>query len=299
LRNRGVGIGLVYVFLSLHFLSITSTTLHPQTMTLTGLGPHQTKPLHHHPPLLSLHLPPITKAKLTPPPQPFSYRAGLLFLLSGTSLILYFRYEKSRMERLRIAEAAKGVGKPKVGGPFVLLDQNGKEFDSERDMRGRYALVYFGFSHCPDICPEELDKLAVMVDLVNASPVMQGLGAGSGSGGKGGGEGKDKGKLLPLFITCDPARDTPGVLKTYLSEFHPDIVGLTGTWEEIKDVCKKYRVYFSTPPGVKKGEDYLVDHSIYFYLMDPEGDFVEAIGRQHSPAQAAGIILGHVGDWKS
>jgi protein SCO1/2 len=190
------------------------------------------------------------------------------------------------MERLRVAEAAKGVGKPKVGGPFTLLDQNGKVFDSERDMKGRYALVYFGFSHCPDICPEELDKLAEMVDRVNASEVMKKLG------------GEEKGKILPLFITCDPARDTPGVLKTYLSEFHPDIVGLTGTWEEIKDVCKKYRVYFSTPPGVKKGEDYLVDHSIYFYLMDPEGDFVEAIGRQHSPSQAAGIILGHVGDWK-
>ena len=160
-------------------------------------------------------------------------------------------------------------------------------------MKGRYCLVYFGFSHCPDICPEELDKLARMVDLVNASPVMQGL-AGKSTDGKVG----EKGKLLPLFITCDPARDTPGVLKSYLSEFHPDIVGLTGTWEEIKDVCKKYRVYFSTPPGVKKGEDYLVDHSIYFYLMDPEGDFVEAIGRQHSPEQAAGIILGHVGDWK-
>jgi protein SCO1/2 len=195
------------------------------------------------------------------------------------------------MERLRISEAAKGVGKPKVGGPFTLLDQNGNIFDSEKDMKGRYALVYFGFSHCPDICPEELDKLAVMVDIVNASPTMQSL-------GKGEGEGKEAGKILPLFITCDPARDTPGVLKTYLSEFHRDIVGLTGSWEEIKDVCKKYRVYFSTPPGVKKGEDYLVDHSIYFYLMDPEGDFVEAIGRQHSPEQAGRIILGHVGDWK-
>ena len=73
--------------------------------------------------------------------------------------------------------------------------------------------------------------------------------------------------LLPLFITCDPARDTPSVLKTYLGEFHPSIVGLTGTWEQIKDVCKKYRVYFSTPEGVKPGMDYLVDHSIYFYLM--------------------------------
>lgn len=123
--------------------------------------------------------------------------------------------------------------------------------------------------------------MAQMIDLVAASPLS-----------------KNAPPLLPIFMTCDPARDTPAVLDAYLSEFHPSLIGLTGTWEQIKDVCKKYRVYFSTPVNVKKGEDYLVDHSIYFYLMDPEGDFVEAIGRQHSPEQAAKIILGHVGDWK-
>lgn len=120
--------------------------------------------------------------------------------------------------------------------------------------------------------------MAVTIDIVRAAPSVP--------------------QLLPIFITCDPARDTPGVLKTYLSEFHSSLIGLTGTWEQIKSVCKAYRVYFSTPEGVKKGEDYLVDHSIYFYLMDPEGDFVEAIGRQHSPDQAAKIILDHMGDWK-
>ena len=73
--------------------------------------------------------------------------------------------------------------------------------------------------------------------------------------------------LLPIFITCDPARDTPAVMKTYLAEFHKDFMGLTGTWNQIKEVCKAYRVYFSTPPDVKPGQDYLVDHSIYFYLM--------------------------------
>ena len=79
--------------------------------------------------------------------------------------------------------------------------------------------------------------------------------------------------LLPLFITCDPARDTPSVLKNYLREFHTSLIGLTGTWEQIKAVCRAYRVYFSTPQGVKPGMDYLVDHSIYFYLM----------GKQTSP----------------
>src|SRR5271154_2341563 len=105
--------------------------------------------------------------------------------------------------------------------------------------------------------------------------------------------------LRSIFISCDPARDTPAVLRSYLAEFHPSLIGLTGTWEQTKDVCKQYRVYFSTPPELKPGEeDYLVDHSIYFYVMDPEGDFVECIGRQDTPESAAGIILEHVKDWR-
>ncbi|KAI9778265.1 MAG: Cu-binding protein [Geoglossum umbratile] len=207
---------------------------------------------------------------------PFSWKAGTLFFLSGAGMIFYFRFEKARIERNRIAEAAKGIGKPKVGGKFELVNQDGQPYTDE-DMRGKFALVYFGFTHCPDICPEELDKMAEMIDLVRAA---------SGN------------VMRPIFVTCDPARDTPAVVKSYLKEFHPALIGLTGTWEQIKAVCKAYRVYFSTPPGVKPGQDYLVDHSIYFYLMDPEGDFVEAIGRQHSPQQAADIITGHIGDWR-
>jgi protein SCO1/2 len=225
----------------------------------------------------------------------------------------YFTYEKERMARKRIADQTKGIGKPKVGGPFALVDHNGKVFTNE-DMAGKYALVYFGFTHCPDICPDELDKMALMYDKVTekAGPV-----------------------LLPLMITCDPARDSPAVLKEYLKEFHPDIIGLTGSHEGIKDVCKAYRVYFSTPKDVKQGQDYLVDHSIYFYLMgecysracywrsrraeypqcssleshnftetmltssvtDPEGDFVEAIGRNFTADQAAKVISDHINDW--
>ena len=125
--------------------------------------------------------------------------------------------------------------------------------------------------------------------------------------------------LLPLMITCDPARDNPAVLKEYLAEFHRDFIGLTGEYNMIKNTCKAYRVYFSTPSDVKPGEDYLVDHSIYFYLMgkcgilhlcskddskqanktfvDPEGDFVEAIGRNFTADQAAKVIVDHIKDW--
>ena len=111
-------------------------------------------------------------------------------------------------------------------------------------------------------------------------------------------EDKRPGALMPVFITCDPARDGPKELKGYLEEFHPRFVGLTGAYDQIKSICKAYRVYFSTPPNVKPGQDYLVDHSIYFYLMDPDGDFVEALGRQHSPQEGAKIILDHMKDWR-
>jgi protein SCO1/2 len=196
---------------------------------------------------------------------PFNVVAGLLFLATAGGLYIYFTQEKERMARKRIADQTKGVGKPKVGGPFELVDHHGNKITQE-DLQGKYTLarspmqsqmsemhtngehfqVYFGFSHCPDICPDELDKMALMYDKTVAQ-------CGD--------------TLTPIMITCDPARDTPEVLKEYLAEFHPKILGLTGDYEAIKSVCKAYRVYFSTPPHVKEGQDYLVDHSIYFYLM--------------------------------
>ncbi|KAF1831770.1 SCO1 protein [Decorospora gaudefroyi] len=207
---------------------------------------------------------------------PFNLTAAILFVAASAGLWAYFRHEKERMARKRIAEQTKGIGKPKVGGPFQLIDQDGRPFSSD-DMLGKYALVYFGFSHCPDICPDELDKMALMYDKVVAE-------CGN--------------VLLPIMITCDPARDKPSVLKEYLTEFHPNFIGLTGEYDNIKDTCKAYRVYFSTPNNVKPGQDYLVDHSIYFYLMDPEGDFVEAIGRNFTADQAAKVIRDHIKDWE-
>ncbi|KAF1972998.1 mitochondrial metallochaperone Sco1 [Bimuria novae-zelandiae CBS 107.79] len=207
---------------------------------------------------------------------PFNLTAAILFVAAGGGLYTYFTYEKARMARQRIANQNKGIGKPKVGGPFDLVDQDGKQFTHE-DLLGRYSLIYFGFSHCPDICPDELDKMALMYEKVKE---------------------KCGDVLVPIMITCDPARDTPEVLKEYLAEFHPAIVGLTGMYDNVKNTAKEYRVYFSTPPTVKPGQDYLVDHSIYFYLMDPEGDFIEAIGRNFTADQAAKVISDHIKDWE-
>ena len=116
-------------------------------------------------------------------------------------------------------------------------------------LAGEFALLYFGFTFCPDICPEELEKIAEAMDLVEARTGV---------------------KVQPVFISVDPERDTPAKIKEYVAEFHPRMIGLTGGMEAVKQVSKKYRVYFS-----KTGEsstDYLVDHSIIHYFIDPAGE---------------------------
>ncbi|AMD22061.1 HGL279Cp [Eremothecium sinecaudum] len=200
-----------------------------------------------------------------------TWKGLLLSFAIGGVLVYYFRKEKKRLETEKEAEANRGYGKPAVGGPFELVDFNGNEF-TEKNLLGGFSIIYFGFSRCPDICPDELDKLSLWLD---------GL--------------KQKGiELKPIFITCDPARDSPEILKQYLSEFHPDIIGLTGTYEQVKNACKQYRVYFSTPPNIKPGQDYLVDHSIFFYLMDPEGKFIDVLGRQYDEKTGIARIEEHV-----
>jgi protein SCO1 len=203
-----------------------------------------------------------------------NWKAALLFLTVGGGLLWFFQREKERLEMAREAEMNRGVGKPKIGGPFTLVDHNGNLF-TEKDLRGKFSILYFGFSMCPDICPEELEVLSEALDKIN----------------------KSEKRLQPVFVTCDPNRDTPEVLKNYLSEFHPDIIGLTGPYDEIKDACKAYRVYFSTPPDLKPGQEYLVDHSIFFYLMDPDGKFVDALGRQYTADELAVRINGFIDSW--
>jgi protein SCO1/2 len=205
-----------------------------------------------------------------------NWKAALLFLAAGGALTYYFQREKKRLNIRREEEANQGMGTPSIGGPFDLIDHNGKPF-THKDLEGKFSIIYFGFSMCPDICPEELENMAFILNNINKSGQQQ--------------------KLRPVFITCDPNRDSPEVLKEYLVEFHPDIIGLTGPYEEIKKTCKAYRVYFSTPPDLKPGDQYLVDHSIFFYLMDPEGRFIEALGRNYKPEQALERIKDHMDAW--
>lgn len=204
-----------------------------------------------------------------------NWKAAIFFAVTGGTLLYFFKNEKARVEIERLEESNRGYGKPLVGGPFNLIDQHGNPF-TEKELEGRYSLIYFGFSMCPDICPDELEKMSEMLNVIN----------------------KDEKKVIPVFITCDPARDSPEVLKEYLAEFHPDIIGLTGTYDEIKKTCKAYRVYFSTPPDLKPGQDYLVDHSIFFYFMDPEGKYLDVFGRQYTAETAVEKMKEHMAVWQ-
>ncbi|ORY66921.1 SCO1/SenC-domain-containing protein [Leucosporidium creatinivorum] len=207
---------------------------------------------------------------------PFTLKAAALFGVTGLGLWYYFQTEKAALKQRKDQETATAkIGRPKIGGPFTLTDQDGKEWSSEK-MMGRWSLVYFGFTNCPDICPEELDKMGLVVTSIAKSHSTE---------------------LLPIFITCDPARDDVKAVKAYVKDFHPSLVGLTGTYESIKKCCKAYRVYFSTPPNAKATDDYLVDHSIFFYLMDPNGKFVDAFGRSMGPQEVEGKVARYLEQW--
>ncbi|MBP2294091.1 SCO family protein [Azospirillum rugosum] len=139
-----------------------------------------------------------------------------------------------------------------IGGPFTLADQDGKTV-TDADYRGKFLLIYFGYTYCPDVCPTELGTMARAVDLLGAQ-----------------GE-----KVQPLFISVDPERDTVAHLKEYVPLFHPRLVGLTGTPEQVKAVAKEYRVYYAKAPQKDaKPDEYLMDHSSFIYLMAPDGRFL-------------------------
>jgi protein SCO1/2 len=162
--------------------------------------------------------------------------ALMVMLLVGSGVYLW------------IGGAGGGLG---IGGPFTLEDGNGHTV-TDADFHGKYMLVYFGYTYCPDVCPTTLTAVADAMDRLGA----------------------DAAKIRPVFITVDPRRDTPAVMKQYTAAFGPALVGLTGTPQEVAQVAKEYRVYYAkhrTGPGPN---DYAMDHSSVLYLVNPQGQFV-------------------------
>ena len=150
-----------------------------------------------------------------------------------------------------------------VGGPFTLVNQDGKTV-TERDFAGAPHLVFFGFTHCPDVCPTTLQQV---------SDVLKALGPKAD-------------KLKVAFVTVDPERDTPEALKTYLSSFDPRIVGLTGTPEQVSAAVKAYRGYARKVPG-GSADDYVMEHTALVYVMDARNDFLGALNLARPPQETA------------
>jgi cytochrome oxidase Cu insertion factor (SCO1/SenC/PrrC family) len=153
--------------------------------------------------------------------------------------------------RERLFSGLPSTGKALVGGPFSLVDQTGRRV-TDKDFRGRYMLVYFGFTYCPDVCPSGLQVI---------SAALQKLGPKAD-------------RIVPILITVDPERDTPAQLAEYVKSFDPRLIGLTGTPQEIDAVAKAYRVYYKKVPDEKSTAGFTIDHSAIIYLMGPDGSYV-------------------------
>ena len=170
-----------------------------------------------------------------------------------------------------VPPSAGGIALPpgsQVGGPFRLVDHTGREV-SEADYRGKVALIFFGFTFCPDVCPTELSNMAAAMDQL----------------------GPQADRVVPIFVTVDPERDTVPRMADYVALFHPRIVGLTGSPEQVAAAARAFRVYYAkaTPPGAT---EYVMDHSAFTYVLGPDGavrtllrpgaspgDIVEAVRR--------------------
>ena len=168
-----------------------------------------------------------------------------------------------------------GAGAAAIGGPFRLTDQFGA-VRTEADFRGRFMLLSFGFSHCPDVCPAILQSMSLALDELGPA-----------------GE-----RVAPVFITIDPARDTVERLRAYAANFHPRLVALTGSADEIAAVARAYRVYYAQAEDHGAGDhgsgDYEMDHSTIVYLMGPDGAYVSHFTHDTPPEEIVEAIRTHL-----
>ncbi|KAG8457680.1 hypothetical protein KFE25_001466 [Diacronema lutheri] len=247
--------------------------------------------------------------------------------LSAAGLYVLYRQQLA----LKLSNE-KVVGSAALGGPFALVDAHGREVTDE-SLRGRFVLLYFGFTKCPDICPDELEKLSEVTRRIDAAQPRPG-----------GVDAHGRAPIAPVFVTIDPARDTPERLRAYFGAppqppavaaaaaaahaaaaglgaaaapsaapggsaaaasveghgfaYHPRLLALTGSQEQIDAVARAYRIYTSKPtPSEAASGEYLLDHSIIIYLLAPDGKFLSFYGRNFSAHEVATKALAEIAKW--
>ncbi|XP_057597743.1 protein SCO2 homolog, mitochondrial isoform X2 [Hippopotamus amphibius kiboko] len=212
-------------------------------------------------------------------PQGPGLRTRLLITaLIGAGLGGAWLAVRAEKEQWRQQQRAEALRQAAVGqGDFSLLDHQGQA-RCKADFRGQWVLMYFGFTHCPDICPDELEKLVQVVRQLEAEPGLP--------------------PVQPIFITVDPERDDVAAMARYVQDFHPRLLGLTGSAEQVAHVSRSYRVYYSAGPK-DEDQDYIVDHSIAIYLLSPDGLFTDYYSRAKSAEQIAASVRRHMAAFRS
>ncbi|XP_067915411.1 protein SCO2 homolog, mitochondrial isoform X2 [Heterodontus francisci] len=193
--------------------------------------------------------------------------------LFGTAIMgmwFYVRLEKEQQEKVRRQEQLKKLALGQ--GDFNLLDHTGRR-RTKKDFFGQWVLLYFGFTHCPDICPDELDKMSSVVQILDKDRALP--------------------PVQPIFITVDPERDGVEEMARYIKDFHSRMMGLTGTPKQIKELGTAFRVYYSAGPK-DEDNDYIVDHTIIIYLLNPDGLFTDYYNRSKSDQEIAESIRSHM-----
>lgn len=199
-------------------------------------------------------------------------RLAVTLLFGGGLLAVWGFVYSEKQQKLR-RQRVEQLQQVALGqGTFSLLDHTGQRRTKE-DFLGSWVLLYFGFTHCPDICPDELDKLSAVVSALDRDASLP--------------------PVQPVFITVDPERDDVPALARYVKDFHPRLTGLTGTPEEVKHAGRDYRVYASAGPKDEDG-DYIVDHTILIYLISPDGLFLDYYNRMKNQEQITTSVRNHI-----
>ncbi|XP_076608000.1 protein SCO1 homolog, mitochondrial [Chaetodon auriga] len=220
--------------------------------------------------------PPPTSGDKTKKSGPVTWKSLAITFAIGGSLLGLMKYFKKEKEEMIERERTKSIGRPALGGPFSLIDHNNKPTKSE-DFLGQWVLIYFGFTHCPDICPDELEKMIEVVDEIDKIKSLP--------------------NLTPILITIDPERDTAEAMAAYVKEFSPKLIGLTGTTAQVEQVSRSYRVYYSQGPK-DEDNDYIVDHTIIMYLVGPDGEFMDYFGQNKKSVEITNSIAAHMRKYK-
>lgn len=198
---------------------------------------------------------------------PINWRSFFIGSSALGLLTAYFLYLKNKRHEKIERDKSRSYGKAAIGGSFELVDTEGKTRSSD-EFLGKWLLIYFGFTNCPDVCPEELEKLSTVVANIKKQNV----------------------DIVPLFISVDPERDTPENVGKYLKEFSDHFIGLTGTKEQVEKATRAYRIYYSVGPK-DKDNDYIVDHTIISYLVSPTGELVDYFGQTKLAPEVENTIL--------